>query len=125
MAEISDTELELVKEQAVQQARIDEIEKYVPEIFANLKLLNKNVNDIPLSILRCKTDFDSEMKAYMHDKFITDIDLNTLETKLEKHVDNEVRQVTKRVDRVGWLVSGFITAGVFIMWYLKIINFGG
>lgn len=124
MAEISDTELELVKEQAVQQARIDEIEKYVPEIFANLKLLNKNVNDIPLSILRCKTDFDSEMKTYMHDKFITDIDMNKLEVKLEKHVDTEVRTLSKRVDRAGWLVSGSIAAGVFIMWYLKIINFG-
>jgi len=122
--EISDTELELVKKQAVQQSRIDEVEKYIPEIFASLKQMNKNVNDIPLSILRCKTDFDVELKSYMHDKFIMEGDLNKLEQKLEKHVDLEVRGVAKRVDRVGWLVSGFITAGVFIMWYLKIINFG-
>lgn len=122
--EISDTELELVRQQAVQQSRIDEVEKYIPEIFASLKQMNKNVNDIPLSILRCKTDFDVELKAYMHDKFIMEGDLNKLEQKLEKHVDLEVRGVAKRVDRVGWLVSGFITAGVFIMWYLKIINFG-
>jgi len=122
--DISETELELVKQQAVQQSRIDEVEKYIPEIFASLKQMNKNVNDIPLSILRCKTDFDAELKTYMHDKFIIEADLNKLEQKLEKHVDLEVRGVAKRVDRVGWLVSGFITAGVFIMWYLKIINFG-
>ena len=122
--EISDTELELVKQQAVQQSRIDEVEKYIPEIFASLKQMNKNVNDIPLSILRCKTDFDVELKSYMHDKFIMEGDLNKLEQKLEKHVDSEVRSLSKRVDRAGWMVSGSIAAGVFIMWYLKIINFG-
>ena len=122
--EISETELELVRQQAIQQSRIDEVEKYIPEIFASLKQLTKNVNDIPLTILKCRNDVDADMKEYMHDKFIVEGDLNKLEQKLEKHVDVEVRGVTKRVDRVGWLVSGFITAGVFIMWYLKIINFG-
>lgn len=122
--ELSEHEIELIKEQAVQQSRIDEIEKYIPEIFTSLKTMNKSINEIPLTILQCRTDFDAELKSYMHDKFIMEGDLNKLEKKLEKHVDIEVRAVTKRVDRVGWMVSGFITAGVFIMWYLKIINFG-
>lgn len=129
--EISDTELQLVRDQAVQQARIDEVEKYIPEIFASLKQLTKTVNDIPLTILNCRNDVDKEIKTYMHDKFITDGDLNKLEQKLEKHVDVEVETVNKKVEDVGskvnkatWMIAGFISAGVTLMYFLKIINFG-
>lgn len=129
--EISDTELELVRQQAVQQARIDEVEKYIPEIFASLKQLTKTVNDIPLTILNCRNDVDKEIKSYMHDKFIMEGDLNKLETKLEKHVDEEVDEVNRKVDNVGsmvnraaWIITGFISAGVTLLYFLKIINFG-
>jgi len=126
--EVSSQEIELIKEQAVQGARIDEMEKYIPEIFSSLKQLTKNVNDIPLTILNCRNDVDKEIKTYMHDKFLTDIDLQALEKKLEKHVDEEVVIVTSKVEKVGykvnqatWIISGFISAGVFIMWALKIL----
>ena len=126
--EVSSQEIELIKEQAVQGARIDEMEKYIPEIFSSLKQLTKNVNDIPLTILNCRNDVDKEIKTYMHDKFLTDIDLQALEKKLERHVDEEVVIVTSKVEKVGykvnqatWIISGFISAGVFIMWALKIL----
>lgn len=119
--ELTENEVKQIEKLAIQGARIDEIEKYVPEIFASLKSINKTVTEVPLNILRCRNEVDKEIKAYMHDKFITDTDLTALETKLEKRVQEEVDQVTDQVQSVGklvnratWVITGAVLSGSVI-----------
>ena len=113
--EYSIDDIERIKEQAVLNAEVGELKSTVPEIFVALKGLTKAIAEIPIKIMECRDDMDREIKEYMHDRFLTERDLEIFERKVEVKIDI----VSKQVSKGTWVISGFISMGVFVMWLME------
>ena len=111
----TDDEIKAIKEQAVLVAEVGDLKATIPEIFAAIKAQNKALTAIPIQITECRDDMDREIKNYMHGRFLTEADLR----KFERQVEIKVDKVSDQVNRATWIVSGFISAGIFIMWVMK------
>lgn len=111
-------DIERIKEQAVITAEVGELKATLPEIFSALKVINKNMADMPLQLMECKGEVDREIKDYMHDRFLTEKDL----MKFEHHVESKIETVSNQVNKATWIISGFISAGIFIIWLMNYTN---
>ena len=111
----SDEEIIRIKEQAIITAEVGDLKATSREIFSSLKSLNKAIGEIPIKITECRDAMDREIKEYMHDKFLTESDLRKFERQVEVKIDIVARQVSKAT----WVVSGFITAAMFITWIMR------
>ncbi len=116
--EISDRELERIKEQAVMAAKVDEIENIVPEIFAAIKSLTKDIGAIPMEIVNCKQAMDNEIRKYIHDEFVT-TDL------FEKRMAEELLAIKLLISKAGWILSGMIGAASIFNYLIMHTNFFG
>jgi signal transduction histidine kinase len=134
--EISEAELERIKQVAVLGSKMEEMETFIPEIFASLKAMNKSIIEMPVEltaqITSCRERIEKETRSYMHGKFITDVDMGKLEKKLEDKVEDEVAEVNKELMKVGykvnkaqWVTIGFISAISVLGWLLTKTTFFG
>ena len=111
----TEDEIKQIKEQAVLTADVGDLKATIPELFAAIKAINRSIVAIPIQITECRNDMDKEIKKYMHDRFLTEGDLNAFEKKVEIKID----AVGTKVNKATWVVSGFITAAMFITWLMK------
>ena len=126
---LSRWQIEKEIEHGIFKKQIENHEKLIPEIFAAIKATNVSMNSIPMEIMRCREDMERDIKAYMHNGFITDKDLLQFENKLEDRMRVEMRSVTDLMNRVmakvsqgTWIITGAVLAGAAIVWVLTQTN---
>lgn len=126
---MSPWELEKEREHAVIKEKLTSLEDMVPQIHASMRSLDAKVGDIPMEILACRDRMDKNMKDYMHSEFVTNVDLQMFESKLETQIGKDINNI--RTDlmsvrtmmwKATWIISGFISAGIFMTWLLSHTN---
>ena len=111
-------ELEKEREHAVIHEKVKQFDELIPKIFATMSNVERSVQDIPLQMMKCREELDNDMRNYMHDKFISNSDLDQFEGKLEKRMC----MIETKVGKATWIVSGFIAAGTFIFYIASHTN---
>lgn len=122
-------EMEKEREHAVIKEKLTQMDSVIPRVYSTLELLERKIAEIPMEIVSCRDRMDKSLKEYMHDEFVTVSELNQFETKLEKKISenmNGMRQdlngIRTMVWKATWILSGFISAGIFILWILSNTN---
>ena len=111
-------ELEKEREHAVIHEKVRQFDELIPKIFDIVANVEKSIQNIPLDMLKCREDLDEDMRKYMHDKFISNSDLEHFEGKLERRMG----MIETKVGKATWIVSGFIAAGTFIFYIASHTN---
>jgi len=119
---MSKKELEVLMAQAVLESKVEDIEETIPRIFDSLKSLESKFSNIPLEIYNCRDEMDSKMKAYNHEQFITENELNMFENKLESMVTHEVGSLRHVIVKAKWIITGFLFAATFINYLISNTN---
>lgn len=103
---------------AVLESKMDDIENFVPEIFATLKALTQSVTKIPadvsMEIITCRDKMDEDVKRYIHDNFVDRVEMSEMETRIER-----------KISRASWTISAFILAYGFYDFLSNHTNFFG
>jgi len=118
---VSQRDVDMIKEHAVLEQKVDQLHDAIPEIFASLKDLRRAVGEIPMEIVACRDRMEREMKQYNHNAFITDRDLRDFEDDIKKLIDSEysrtdarVLSIENKINRATWTWGGMLIMATVI-----------
>ena len=106
-------EIDEIRAKAVTDSLVAKHELVIPQIFAKLEILEKGINNMPLTMTSCKADLKTEMREEAHRAFITDTELGAFEVKLETKMTKELAQINMKMSRSNWIMTGVISTATF------------
>jgi len=115
----SEKEMLKIREQAVLEARLDEVFESIPALHSAIKVLNVSVNEtkvavnnIPTQMQACRNEVETKIRKYVDGEFVK-------ERELEQKINEKLSSVIKDISRAKWTVSGFIVAATTFMILLR------